>query len=104
MVVQVFAVVMVEHGRANEGNAIVLAQQGGQRRLKPLQAYEARSGTVGRVSEGPWKSDFAGMRGTIQELWVSAAPAGAAEVLLENGSLRLFWVRDLVVVDEDIVD
>jgi len=54
--------------------------------------------------EGHRKNGFSGMRGTIQELWVSYAPAGAAEVLLEDGSLRLFWLRDLVVVDEGIVD
>jgi len=67
-----------------------------------LQANEARRGTVVRVREGHWKSQFAGMRGTIPELWVSYAPAGAAEVLLEDGSLRLFWLTDLFVVDGDI--
>jgi len=57
---------------------------------------------VVRVREGYWKSQFAGMRGTIPELWVSYVPAGAAEVLLEDGSLLLFWLTDLSVVDEDI--
>jgi len=57
---------------------------------------------VVRVREDHWKSQFAGMRGTIPELWVSYAPAGAAEVLLEDGSLLLFWLTDLCVVDEDI--
>jgi len=69
-----------------------------------LESHEALSGTVVRVMEGHRKNGFSGMRGTIQELWVSYAPAGAAEVLLEDGSLRLFWLRDLVVVDEGIVD
>jgi len=67
-----------------------------------LQANEARRGTVVRVREDHWKSQFASMRGTIPELWVSYAPAGAAEVLLEDGSLRLFWLSDLSLVDEDI--
>jgi hypothetical protein len=55
-----------------------------------------------RVREGPWKTEFASMRDTIQELWASDAPAGAAEVLLEDGNLRLFWLADLEKVDEDI--
>ena len=67
-----------------------------------MQAFEARRGTVVRVREGYWKNEFSGMRGTIQELWVSDAPAGAVEVLLEDGTLRLFWLSDLSVVDEDI--
>ena len=69
-----------------------------------MESQEARSGTAVRVSEGHWKTDFAGMRGTIQELWVSDTPDGAAEVLLEDGSLRLFWLTDLAVVTEEIVD
>ena len=72
--------------------------------VRVLESHEALSGTVVRVMEGHRKNGFSGMRGTIQELWVSYAPAGAAEVLLEDGSLRLFWLRDLVVVDEGIVD
>ena len=67
-----------------------------------MQASEARGGTMVRVREGHWKSEFSGMRGTIQELWASDAPAGAAEVLLEDGNLRLFWLADLEPVDEDI--
>jgi hypothetical protein len=67
-----------------------------------LESHEAHSGTVVRVSEGHGESEFSGMRGIIQELWVSDAPAGAAEALLEDGSLRLFWLADLAVVDEDI--
>src|SRR5215203_6130441 len=72
--------------------------------VRVLESHEALSGTVVRVREGHWKNGFSLMRGTIQELWASYAPAGATEVLLEDGSLRLFWLRDLVVVDESIVD
>jgi hypothetical protein len=54
-----------------------------------------------RVRNGHWKSQFAGMRGTIQMPWVSYAH-GAVSVLLEDGSLRLFWLPDLSVVSEDI--
>jgi hypothetical protein len=70
--------------------------------LKVLQAFDARRGTVVRVKNGHWKSQFSGMHGTIQEWLVGYVPAGAAEVLLEDGSLRLFWLSDLTVVHEDI--
>jgi len=54
-----------------------------------------------RVREGHWKSQFAGMCGTIQEPWVSAVH-GVVDVLLEDGNSRLFWLADLSVVDEEI--
>ncbi len=49
MVAKACAIVMVEHGGANEGNVVVLSPQEEYRRLKLLQAYEARRGTVVRV-------------------------------------------------------
>ena len=66
-----------------------------------MEWYETHRGTAVRVREGHWKSQFAGMRGTIQESWVSVAH-GAVDVLLEDGSLRLFWLSDLSMMDEDI--
>jgi hypothetical protein len=66
-----------------------------------LESYQAQTGTVARVREGHWKSECAGMRATIQGAWVSGAH-GAVDVLLEDGSLRLFLLADLSVVDEDI--
>ena len=63
-----------------------------------MESYEAHRGTVVRVREGHWKSQFAGMHGTIQKPWVSYAH-GAVNVLLEDGSLRLFWLADLAMVD-----
>jgi hypothetical protein len=63
-----------------------------------LQAYEARRGTVVRVREGHWKSQFAGMRGTIQRCWGQSEHA-AVDVLLEDGRSELFWLPDLAVVD-----
>jgi hypothetical protein len=59
-----------------------------------LQAYEARRGTVVRVREGHWKNDFAGMRGTVQNLWEHSEYA-AVGVLLEDGCSELFWLPDL---------
>ena len=66
-----------------------------------MEWYEAQKGTAIRVREGHPNGEFAGMRGTIHESWVSVAH-GAVDVLLEDGSLRLFWLADLSVVDDDI--
>jgi hypothetical protein len=63
-----------------------------------LEAFEAHSGIVVRVREDRWKSQFAGKRGTIQKPLVGYAH-GAVEVLLEDGSLRSFWLADLSLVD-----
>jgi len=101
MVVKACAVVMVDRGGANEGDVVdvvVLTPQGECRRVMLLQAYEARKGTVVRVREGHWKSRFAGMRGTVQNIWGQSEHA-AVDVLLEDGRSELFWLPDLAVVD-----
>ena len=66
-----------------------------------MQAFEAHRGTVVRVREGHWKSQFAGMSGTVQNLWGQSEHA-AVDVLLEDGRSELFWLSDLSVLDEDI--
>ena len=66
-----------------------------------MQAYEASRGTVVRIREGHWKSEFAGMSGTVQALWGQSEYA-AVDVLLEDGRSELFWLPNLSVVDEDI--
>jgi hypothetical protein len=66
-----------------------------------LQANEARRGTVVRVREGHWKSQFAGMAGTVQNCWGNSEHV-AVDVLLEDGRSELFWLTDLSVVDGDI--
>ena len=66
-----------------------------------MQAFEARRGIVVRVREGHWKSQFAGMSGTVQNLWGQSEHA-AVDVLLEDGRSELFWLSDLSVLDEDI--
>ena len=66
-----------------------------------MQAYEARRGTAVQVREGHWKSQFAGMYGTIQHCWGNSEHA-AVDVLLEDGRSELFWLPDLSVVEEDI--
>jgi hypothetical protein len=72
-----------------------------RRGINVLEAYEARRGTVVRVREGHWKSQFAGMRGTVQSLWGKSEYV-AVDVLLEDGRSELFWPYDLEVLDEDI--
>ena len=59
-----------------------------------MQADEARRGTVVRVRKEHWKSQFAGMRGTVQGLWGQSEYA-AVEVLLEDGRSELFWLPNL---------
>src|SRR5918997_5478433 len=66
-----------------------------------IEAYEARRGTVVRVREGHWKTDFAGMLGTVQKCWGQSEHA-AVDVLMEDGHLELFWLPNLDVVEEDI--
>ncbi|CAA9293912.1 MAG: hypothetical protein AVDCRST_MAG93-4112 [uncultured Chloroflexia bacterium] len=66
-----------------------------------IEGYEARRGTVVRVREGHWKTDFAGMLGTVQECWGQSEHA-AVDVLMEDGRLELFWLPNLDVVEGDI--
>ena len=66
-----------------------------------MKAYEARRGTVVRVREGHWKTEFAGMRGTIQACWGKSEHA-AVDVLLEDGRSELFWLPNLEAVERDI--
>jgi len=53
------------------------------------------------VKDGHWKSQFAGMRGTIQKCWGNSEYA-AVDVLLEDGRVELFWLPDLEAVERDI--
>ena len=54
-----------------------------------------------RVRERHWKSEFAGMYGTIQKC-LGGSEHAAVDVLLEDGHLKLFWLADFSVVHEDI--
>ena len=66
-----------------------------------IEGYEARKGTVVRVREGHWKTDFAGMLGTVLKCWGNSEHA-AVDILLEDGRQELFWLPNLDVVEEDI--
>jgi hypothetical protein len=66
-----------------------------------LLAYEARKGTMVRVREGHWKTEFAGMVGTVEKCWGDSDHA-AVDVMFEDGHVELFWLPNLDVVDEDI--
>ena len=84
--------------RATEGLRPRPSEYGG---VSFLEAYEARRGTVVLVRDGHWKSQFAGMTGTIQACWGQSEHA-AVDVLLEDGRTELFWLPDLSVLDDDI--
>lgn len=72
-----------------------------RREVNILKSYEARRGTMVLIREGHWKTELAGMYGTIQKCWGNSEHA-AVEVLLEDGHLEFFWLPDLEVVEEDI--
>jgi hypothetical protein len=82
-------------------NVRPLAPSGDYGEVRILEPYGARRGTVVRVREGHWKTDFAGMLGTIQKCWGHSEHA-AVDVLMEDGRLELFWLTNVDVVDEDI--
>ncbi len=54
-----------------------------------------------RVRDGHWKSQFAGMTGTVQNCWGNSEHA-VVDVLLEDRRSELFWLTDLSVIDGDI--
>lgn len=63
--------------------------------------HEARRGTVVRVREGHWKTEFTGMLGTIQDCWGRSEHA-AVDLLMEDGRQELFWLPNLDAVDEGV--
>ena len=69
--------------------------------VNTVERYEARRGTVVRVKEGHWKSQFAGMHGTIQKC-LGDPEHTAVDVLLADGRSELFWLSNLEAVDVDI--
>ena len=66
-----------------------------------MEAYEARRGTRVRIREGHWKTEFAGMHGTIQKCWGNSEHA-AVDVRLEDGRSEFFWLPDLEVLETTI--
>ena len=66
-----------------------------------MEAYDARRGTVVRVKEGHWKSEFAGMLGTIQSCSGQSEHA-VVDVLLQDRRSELFWLSDLAVADRAV--
>jgi len=63
-----------------------------------MEAYAARRGTVVRVREGHWKTEFAGMLGTVQACW-GLSEYAAVDVRMEDGRSELFWLPNLELVD-----
>ncbi len=67
-----------------------------------LDAYKARRGTLVRVRERHWKTEFAGMLGTIEKCWGQSEYA-AVDVRLEDGRSELFWLSSLDVMGEEAI-
>jgi hypothetical protein len=63
-----------------------------------LEAHEALKGRLVRVREGHWKTEFAGMLGTVEACWGQSEYA-AVDVRLEDGRSELFWLTSLDVVE-----
>ena len=63
--------------------------------------HEARRGTVVRVREDHWKTEFAGMLGTIRGCWGRSEHA-AVDVLMADGRRELFRLPNLDAVGEDL--
>ena len=63
-----------------------------------LEAYEAFRGTLVRVREGHWKTEFAGMLGTVEKYWGTSKYA-AVDVRLADGRSELFWLTSLDVAE-----
>jgi hypothetical protein len=47
-----------------------------------------------RVQEGQWKSQYDGMRGTVEHRW-GHPDHPALDVRLEDGRLELFWFHEV---------
>ena len=70
--------------------------------MNHLEAHKARRRALVRVREGHWKTEFAGMLGTIEKCWGQSAYA-AVDVRLEVGRSELFWLSSLDVMDEEAI-
>ena len=62
-----------------------------------MRAYELRLGMKVRIQKGIWRSEFAGMLGTVEHRWGNPDHP-ALDVRLENGSLEFFWSYELGTV------
>ena len=81
---------------------MILAPTVEDKGVNHLEAYEARRGSLVRVREGHWKTEFAGKVGTVQKCWGQSAYA-AVDVRLEVGRSELFWLSSLDVMDEEAI-
>jgi hypothetical protein len=65
-----------------------------------LESQEARPGVAVRVKDGHWKSEFGGMRGTVEHRW-GHPQHPALDVRLEDGRSELFWFHELEKAREE---
>ena len=64
-----------------------------------MKVQEARPGVAVRVVDDVWRSEFGGMRGTVEHSWGHPTHP-ALDVRLENGRSELFWFHELEMVQE----
>jgi hypothetical protein len=55
---------------------------------------EPQPGMKVQVNDGLWRSEFAGMLGTVEHRWGNP-DYPALDVRLEDGTLALFWFHEL---------
>jgi hypothetical protein len=67
-----------------------------------LEAYEVRRGTLVRVRDDFWRTDFIGVFGTVQRCW-GHQKCVAVDVALEDGRSALFLLYQLDAVDQAVV-
>ena len=65
-----------------------------------MRAYEPRLGMKVRIQRGIWRSEFAGMLGTVEHRWGNPDHP-ALDVRLEDGRLVLFWFHELDEASEN---
>jgi hypothetical protein len=59
-----------------------------------MQSHEPHPGMLVQVNDGLWRSEFAGMVGTVEHRWGNP-DYPALDVRLEDGRMMLFWFHEL---------
>jgi hypothetical protein len=65
-----------------------------------MQSHEAHPGMLVQVNDGLWRSEFAGMVGTVEHRWGNP-DYPALDVRLEDGRMMLFWFHELDEASEN---
>jgi hypothetical protein len=65
-----------------------------------VRPQEPQPGMKVQVNDGLWRSEFAGMLGTVEHKW-GHPDYPALDVRLEDGRLELFWFHELDEASEN---